>query len=166
MSSRSSYILSGVATAVIAAGLAAVLYVQINALAAEKDSAVRGLADEHNRASRLQADLAQMKQDYDVQKAAYGELVRGKQAVEQDRDGWKGRAEKAEHEQIEAREREAAAMRQLESTKDDYEKSKTAFVALEGELKMVQAKLSETETSLSQTKEALEKAERERNEAR
>jgi chromosome segregation ATPase len=159
MSSRFFYILSGVATAVIAAVLATGLFVQLNTLVAKNDATVRSLADEHNRVSRLQADLTQTKQENDAQKAAYGELVRSKQAVEQDRDGWKDRAEKDERE-------EAAAARELESAKDAYEKSRTAFAALEGELKTVQAKLDETETSLRQTREALEKAERERSEAR
>jgi chromosome segregation ATPase len=150
-SPRFSYVLCGAAAAVIAAVFAVVLYVQINTLAAERDGAARGLADERGRTSRLQADLGQLRQDYDLQKIAHGELVRSKEAVEQDRDGWKSRAEKAEHEHI----------------------------AVEGELKTVQAKFGalekdrdgwrtlagETEASLKRTRVALEKAEREKGEA-
>jgi chromosome segregation ATPase len=133
-SPRFAYILCGGAAAIIAAVFAAVLYVQISTLAAERDGAARGLADERGRASRLQADLGQLRQDYDVQKIAHGELVRSKEAVEQDRDGWKSRGEKAGRE----------------------------HVAVEGELKTVQAKLSETEMSLKRTREALEAAEQEK----
>jgi chromosome segregation ATPase len=173
-SHRFSYILSGVAAAAIAAGLAGVLYVHINTVAAERDGAVRGLGDERSRASRLQADLGQMKQDYE--RGLADERSRAGR-LQADLDQLKGSKEAVEREGVEIREREAAAVRQFEAAKDAFEKSRTASMALEGELKTVQAKLGalekdrdgwrtlagETETSLKRSREALEAAEKEKD---
>jgi chromosome segregation ATPase len=134
MSSRFSYTLSGVAAAALAAGLAGVLYVQINTLAAERDGAARGLADERGRVGRLQADLDQLKN--------------GKDAVER-------RAEKAEREGVEARAASAALEGQLKTAQDK-------LGALEKDRDGWRARAGEMETSLKSSKEALEAADKEK----
>jgi chromosome segregation ATPase len=142
----SSQILTGIAAAVVAAVLAIALYVQID------------------RAGDLQADLDQLKKDYDGLNVARGRLLTEEEAVERDRAGWRERAEKAEREGNEVQARAAEAARLLQAEQQAHEKTRSGLAALGREVAAAQAKNNELERDRDGLRDRAQKAERESNE--